>query len=75
MRDYIHLFVNIDSDLDGCITVDNFRKCFSSVMPYKQIQDLFQIPGKQEYRLMELVEFLEVVKPKDTELSKDVIRT
>ena len=29
MRDYIHVFVNIDHDLDGHITVENFRKCFS----------------------------------------------
>jgi len=31
MRDYIHVFVNIDNDVDGLITVENFRKCFSTV--------------------------------------------
>jgi hypothetical protein len=32
MRDYLHVFVNIDHDLDGYITIQNFRKAFSSVM-------------------------------------------
>ena len=32
MRDFIHVFVNIDHDLDGYLTIDNFKKNFSKVM-------------------------------------------
>ncbi len=44
MRDYIHVFVNIDHDLDGFITMDNFKRYFSTVMSSKSIHDLFWNP-------------------------------
>ena len=52
MRDYIHVFVNIDSDLDGLISVENFKKCFGSVMNIKQIHEIFLDSSTGEYRKM-----------------------
>lgn len=75
MRDYIHVFVNIDHDLDGYITIDNFRKCFSQTMSNKWMNDRFWDDVAGEYRLMDIGEFLEIMKPKECTINKDVIRT
>jgi Ca2+-binding EF-hand superfamily protein len=67
--------VNIDHDLDGFITHDNFKKCFSTVMSSKKIQDLFWDPVAAQFRQMEISEFLEVIKPKESSINKEIVRT
>ena len=75
MRDYIHVFVNIDHDLDSFVTVDNFRKCFSQVMSNRQINELFLDKSTGDYRKIDINEFLEIVKPKECMLNKELLRT
>ncbi len=75
MRDYIHVFVTLDNDLDGWITVDNFRKCFSHVMSNRQIDELFFDKSLLDFRKIEINEFLEIVKPKECILNKELLKS
>lgn len=74
MRDFVHVFVNMDSDYDGYITYDNFRKCLKSISKQK-IHDLFWDNEKHDYKLMDIAEFLDCMKPKDFSINKEVVRT
>ncbi len=71
----MHVFVQIDSDLDGWVTHEDFRKGFNNVMSSKQIYELFWDPVKIEYRKIEIGEFLEIMKPKECTVNREVIKT
>ena len=75
MRDYIHVFVQIDNDLDGFITMEDFKKYFGVVMGTKQVHELFWDPSKFEFRKIEIAEFLEIMKPKECIIIREVVRT
>lgn len=75
MRDYIHVFVTLDHDLDGWITMDNFQKCFSHTMSNRSINDIFQDKHSGDFRKIDINEFLEIVKPKECILNKEVLKS
>jgi Ca2+-binding EF-hand superfamily protein len=75
MRDYIHVFVNLDSDLDGFLTEDNFLKAFDKSMNKNKIFSLFWDSQKKEKKKLDIAEFLDVMKPKDCIINKEVLRT
>ena len=75
MRDYIHVFVQIDNDLDGLVTMEDFKRCFGSVMGSKHVHELFWDPLKFEFRKIDISEFLEIMKPKECVINREVVRT
>lgn len=75
MRDYIHIFVNNDRNLDGMLSVDEFRKGFERVMTSKQINDLFWDKESYSYKQMNIAQFLEIMKPREFFINKEIVKT
>jgi Ca2+-binding EF-hand superfamily protein len=65
----------MDTDFDNLITMENFLKCFSTVMSKQQVKNIFWDNEKKEYKKLNLGEFLEIMKPTDSVINKEVVKT
>jgi len=43
MRDYVHVFVNMDRDQDGLLSIDDFKRCFDKNITRQKMQELFWV--------------------------------